>query len=68
MVSEAGEEDAATEQGDLQGLDVEVYAIGVPGVGSEGQGNERGECPVEVGEEEDGEDERADAVAEEDAK
>jgi hypothetical protein len=48
VVSEARKEYAAGKQGDLEGLDVNVDSVLVPGVCSYSPGNDGGEDAVEV--------------------
>lgn len=65
VVAEAREEDSAGKEGNLQGADVDVHAVFMPGVGSNGVGGDRSEEAVEVEEKEDGEETTDDEVYEE---
>lgn len=65
VIAQSGEEDTPAEQRDLQGLDIEVYAVCSPGVCSDDERDDRRQRSVEVGNEEDGYGERDDAIAEE---
>ena len=48
VVADVFEEDAATEERDLEGLDVDVGAVCAPCVGSDGVGHEGGKQAIEV--------------------
>jgi hypothetical protein len=48
VVSKAREEDAAGEQGYLEGLDIDVNSVEVPGVCSDSPGNNGRKYAVEV--------------------
>lgn len=54
VVADVLEEQAASEERDLQGLDVDVGVVGAPGVGANAIRYERRKQAVEVEEEEDG--------------
>lgn len=66
MVSDSLEKDSASEQRDLQSLDVDVHAVLVPGPCSNSVGNQGGEEAIEVEEEEEGQDAADDELDEED--
>lgn len=54
VVAQAGEEDAAAQEGYLQSSNIDVDTVAVPGVGPDDVGDDGGEQTIEVEEEEDG--------------